>query len=259
MSPAEAAASGPLLLAFGVAALAGLVSFASPCTLPLMPGYVSYVTGLSGTELAGAEGGREGGLATKTDRRTGRILTGALLFVAGFTAVYTTVVFALQSAGRALLQNIATLEIFAGVFMIAMGLMFIGLIPARGGYAPKWRPAVGLAGAPLFGAVFALSWIPCTSPVLAAITSLAVIQDGTGRGVGLMIAYCAGLGAPFVLFAVGMHRLAGALDFLKRHGRAISIAGGVMLIAVGLMLVTGAWTEFTNWLRATVGAGTSLL
>jgi cytochrome c-type biogenesis protein len=250
VNPAETAASGPLLLAFGVAALAGLVSFASPCTLPLMPGYVSYVTGMSGTELDGAP---------RADRRTGRILTGALLFVAGFTAVYTTVVFALQSAGRALLQNTATLELVAGIVMVAMGLMFIGLLPARGGFAPKWRPAVGLAGAPLFGAVFALSWIPCTSPVLAAITSLAVIQDGTARGVGLMIAYCAGLGAPFVLFAVGMHRLAGALDFLKRHGRAISIAGGAMLVVVGLMLATGAWTEFTNWLRATVGAGVSVL
>jgi cytochrome c-type biogenesis protein len=246
VNPAETAASGPLLLAFGVAALAGLVSFASPCTLPLMPGYVSYVTGMSGQELS-------------KDRRVGRVLIGALLFVAGFTAVYTTVVFALQSAGRALLTNSSTLETVAGVVMIAMGLMFIGLIPTRGGFAPKWRPAVGLAGAPLFGAVFALSWIPCTSPVLAAITSLAVIQDGTGRGIGLMIAYCAGLGAPFVLFAVGMHRLAGALDFLKRHGRAISIAGGVMLCLVGVALVTGAWTEFTNWLRATVGAGVSLL
>jgi cytochrome c-type biogenesis protein len=246
VNPAETAASGPLLLAFGVAALAGLVSFASPCTLPLMPGYVSYVTGMSGQELS-------------KDRRVGRVLVGALLFVAGFTAVYTTVVFALQSAGRALLTNSSTLETVAGVVMIAMGLMFIGLIPTRGGFAPKWRPAVGLAGAPLFGAVFALSWIPCTSPVLAAITSLAVIQDGTARGIGLMIAYCAGLGAPFVLFAVGMHRLAGALDFLKRHGRAIAIAGGVMLCLVGVALVTGAWTEFTNWLRATVGAGVSLL
>jgi cytochrome c-type biogenesis protein len=246
VNPAETAASGPLLLAFGVAALAGLVSFASPCTLPLMPGYVSYVTGMSGQELS-------------KDRRVGRVLIGALLFVAGFTAVYTTVVFALQSAGRALLTNSSTLETVAGIVMIAMGLMFIGLIPTRGGFAPKWRPAVGLAGAPLFGAVFALSWIPCTSPVLAAITSLAVIQDGTARGIGLMIAYCAGLGAPFVLFAVGMHRLAGALDFLKRHGRAISIAGGVMLCLVGVALVTGAWTEFTNWLRATVGAGVSLL
>ncbi|MEV3939168.1 cytochrome c biogenesis protein CcdA [Glycomyces sp. NPDC049804] len=246
MNPAETAASGPLLLAFGVAALAGLVSFASPCTLPLMPGYVSYVTGMSGQELA-------------KDRRTGRVLLGALLFVAGFTAVYTTVVFALQSAGRALLTNSSTLETVAGIVMIAMGLMFIGLIPARGGFAPRWRPAVGLAGAPLFGAVFALSWIPCTSPVLAAITSLAVIQDGSARGVGLMIAYCAGLGAPFVLFAVGMHRLAGALDFLKRHSRAIAIAGGVMLCLVGVALVTGAWTEFTNWLRATVGAGVSVL
>jgi cytochrome c-type biogenesis protein len=246
VNPAETAASGPLLLAFGVAALAGLVSFASPCTLPLMPGYVSYVTGMSGQELS-------------KDRRVGRVLIGALLFVAGFTAVYTTVVFALQSAGRALLTNSSTLETVAGIVMIAMGLMFIGLIPTRGGFAPKWRPAVGLAGAPLFGAVFALSWIPCTSPVLAAITSLAVIQDGTGRGIGLMVAYCAGLGAPFVLFAVGMHRLAGALDFLKRHGRAISIAGGVMLCLVGVALVTGAWTEFTNWLRATVGAGVSLL
>ena len=242
MNAAETAASGPLLLAFGIAALAGLVSFASPCTLPLMPGYVSYVTGMSGNDLA--EGGGKG-----------RVLTGSLLFVAGFTAVYTVIVFALQSAGRALLTNSSVLETVVGIFMIAMGLMFIGLIPSRGGFAPRWRPAVGLAGAPLFGAVFALSWIPCSSPVLAAITSLAVIQDGTARGVGLMIAYCFGIGLPFVLFAVGMHRLARALDFMKRHGRAIAITGGAMLIVVGLMLATGAWTEFTNWLRATVGAG----
>ncbi|GAB3648519.1 cytochrome c biogenesis CcdA family protein [Glycomyces tarimensis] len=239
---AQTAASGPLLVAFGIAALAGLVSFASPCTLPLMPGYVSYVTGMSGTDLA--EGGKRG-----------RVLAGALLFVAGFTAVYTTVVFALQTAGRALLTNSGTVELVVGIFMIAMGLMFIGLIPEGRGFSPRWRPAVGLAGAPLFGAVFALSWIPCTSPVLAAITSLAVIQDGAARGVGLMIAYCLGLGLPFIAFAVGMHRLAGALDFMKRHSRAIAITGGVMLVAVGLMLATGAWTEFTNWLRATVGSG----
>ncbi|GAB3230064.1 cytochrome c biogenesis CcdA family protein [Glycomyces halotolerans] len=239
---AETAASGPILLAVGIAALAGLVSFASPCTLPLMPGYVSYVTGLSGTDLA--DGGRKG-----------RILVGSVLFVAGFTAVYTVLVFALQTAGRALLTNSSTLETVVGIFMIAMGLMFIGLVPTGRGYTPRWRPAVGLAGAPLFGAVFALSWIPCTSPVLAAITGLAVIQDGSGRGVGLMIAYCAGIGLPFILFALAMHKLARTLDFLKRHGRAISIAGGVMLVAVGLMLATGAWTEFTNWLRATVGAG----
>jgi cytochrome c-type biogenesis protein len=249
VNAAETAASGPLLLAFGIAALAGLVSFASPCTLPLMPGYVSYVTGLSGQELT------TGDTESPRGRRHGRILAGALLFVAGFTAVYTTVVFALQSAGRALLANSTVLETVVGVFMIAMGLMFIGLIPSNRGFAPRWRPAVGLAGAPLFGAVFALSWIPCTSPVLAAITSLAVIQDGTARGVGLMIAYCFGLGLPFVLFAVGMHRLAKALDFMRRHGRAIAVTGGVMLMAVGLMLATGAWTEFTNWLRATVGAG----
>lgn len=242
MTAAETAASGPFLLAFGIAALAGLVSFASPCTLPLMPGYVSYVTGMSGQDLA--EGGGRG-----------RVLTGSLLFVAGFTAVYTATVFALQSVGRALLTNSSVLETVVGIFMIAMGLMFIGLIPSERGFTPRWRPAVGLAGAPLFGAVFALSWIPCSSPVLAAITSLAFIQEGTARGVGLMIAYCLGIGLPFVLFAVGMHRLAGALDFMRRHGRAIAIAGGAMLVAVGLMLATGAWTEFMNWLRATVGAG----
>ncbi|THV43312.1 cytochrome c biogenesis CcdA family protein [Glycomyces buryatensis] len=242
MNFAETAASGPLLIAFGVAALAGLVSFASPCTLPLMPGYVSYVTGLSGTDLA--EGGRKG-----------RILAGAALFVGGFTAVYTAITFTLQTLGRSINANSETLEFVVGILMIVMGLMFIGLIGGKRGFAPRWRPAVGLAGAPLFGAVFALSWIPCTSPVLAAITGLAYIQDGTARGIGLMIAYCVGLGAPFILFALGMHKLATTLDFLKRHGRAISIAGGAMLVVVGLMLATGEWTTFINWLRATVGAG----
>jgi cytochrome c-type biogenesis protein len=242
MSFAEVASTGPLIAGIGVALLAGLVSFASPCTLPLMPGYVSYVTGLSGSDLA--EGGRRG-----------RILAGSLLFIAGFSAVYIASIFALTTFGRAVAYNQSMLETVGGVFMIVMGVLFIGLVPLGRGFQPKLRPTAGLVGAPVFGAVFALSWIPCTSPVLAAIMGLAVVQDGAGRGVALMAAYCLGIGLPFVVFALGMHKLAGAFDVLKRHARAISIAGGAMLIVVGLLLVTGGWNDFLIWLRSSFGTG----
>ncbi|GAB3998150.1 cytochrome c biogenesis CcdA family protein [Glycomyces albus] len=244
MNLADIVTSGPLLLGVAIAVLAGVVSFASPCCLPLMPGYVSYVTGLSGSEIAAGD-------------RRGRVLTGAVLFVAGFTAVYILTVFALQTIGRSLLTNGTVIETVVGVLMIAMGIMFIGAIPMGRGFQLRWRPAVGLAGAPVFGAVFAISWIPCVSPVLAAVTGFAYIQDGAARGITLIIAYCLGLGIPFIAIALGMHKLNRAVGFLRRHGRAISIAGGIMLMMVGIMLVTGAWGEFINWLRATVGVGVS--
>ncbi|WP_025273114.1 cytochrome c biogenesis CcdA family protein [Haloglycomyces albus] len=242
MSPAEIITAGPIVYAIAIAAGAGLLSFISPCCLPLMPGYLSYITGLTGDQLE--RGGRKG-----------RVLAGALLFIAGFTFVFTSTVFALQTVGKHLLGNGTTIEVIVGGLMILMGLMFSGLIPFGRGFQIKWRPAAGLTGAPIFGAVFAISWVPCISPVLAAVTGLAYVQGGTTRGLALVIAYCLGLGIPFLLLALGFQKATRAFRFLRSHTRVITAIGGVLLVTVGLMLVTGAWGVFINWLRASVGVG----
>jgi len=257
---AGVAASGPLLLAVAVAALAGLVSFVAPCMLPLVPGYLSYVTGLAGADLGPgtADAARSGSAAVAVAARVrrGRAVTGSALFVAGFTAVFVTVSYAVGAAGRALLVHARAIEIVAGVLTILLGLAFADVLPGLG---RTWRmrrlPAAGLAGAPLLGAVFALSWTPCLSPTLAAVLGLAAVQGSAGRGAVLAAAYSLGMGLPFVGFAAGYGRLLRAVGFIRRHGAWVTRLGGVLLVAVGLALVTGAWTEFVNWLRATAGPG----
>lgn len=240
---AELAADGPLLVAMGVAALAGLVSFLSPCILPLVPGYVSYVTGLSGADL-------------ESPRRRGRVAAGCALFIAGFTAVFTVISFAFSSIGGLLVTNTAWLERIAGVLIIVMGLAFLGVIPGMDRLVRVQRlPRAGLYAAPVLGAVFALSWTPCLSPTLTAVLALGATQDGTGRGVTLAIAYCLGLGLPFLLFGLGFRKVMDVFSFFKRHSRTLTRVGGVAMILIGLALVTGLWTEAMNWLRATVGPG----
>ncbi len=240
---AALALDGPLLVAVGIAALAGLVSFLSPCILPLVPGYVSYVTGLAGTDL-------------QAGRHRGRILLGSLLFIVGFTAVFVLLSFAFSSVGGMLAQNAAWLERGVGVLIIIMGLAFLGVIPGFDRLARVQQlPKAGLAAAPIFGAVFALSWTPCLSPTLTAVLGLSAVQGGAARGVTLGIAYCLGLGIPFLLFGLGFDRLAG---FLKRYARVITVAGAILLILIGTALVTGYWTELMNWLRATMG-GTGVI
>lgn len=237
---AELALDGPLLVAVGVAALAGLVSFLSPCILPLVPGYLSYVTGLAGADL-------------RAGRRRGRILSGSFLFILGFTTVFVLLSFAFSSVGGLLAGNAAWLERGVGVLIILMGLAFLGIIPGLDRLIRVQQlPKAGLVAAPLFGAVFALSWTPCLSPTLTAVLGLSAVQGGAGRGVTLGIAYCLGLGIPFLLFGLGFDRLAG---FLKRHARVITTTGAILLILVGMALVTGYWTELMNWLRASVGPG----
>jgi cytochrome c-type biogenesis protein len=258
---ASVAGSGPLLLAVGVALLAGLVSFLSPCVLPLVPGYVSYVTGMAGADLDAALGtdphGRpvpraEGrGLAVR-----GRILTGTLLFVAGFTVVYTLTGVLVAQAGRALLVHQRAEEIVVGAVTVVLGLAFLGLIPAlQRDVRLRRLPAAGLLGAPVLGAVFALSWAPCTSPTLGAVLGLAWAGGHTGRAVTLTAAYCLGLGLPFLAFGLGLRRLLGLLAVVRRHSRWVTRFGGALLVLVGLALLTGGWTEFVNWLRAAVPAG----
>jgi len=246
---------GPLLVAAGVAALAGLISFASPCVLPLVPGYLSYVTGLVGSGTrAPAPAPASGSVATavRTDERPsrGRMVTGALLFVLGFTLVFVTISTAVGGLGRLLLQHNDAITRVLGVVTIVVGLGFLGWLPLLQRTARlSARPAVGLAGAPLLGIVFGLGWTPCLGPTLSAVNSLAFSEATAGRGAVLGVAYCLGLGVPFVLVALGARWAVGATTVLRTHARTVTRVGGVVLIGVGLMLVTGAWGELMQELR----------
>jgi cytochrome c-type biogenesis protein len=255
---------GPLLVAAAVAALAGLVSFASPCVLPLVPGYLSYVTGLVGSgartapapapaPAAGGDGGTATATAVRTDERPprGRMVLGALLFVLGFTAVFVAAGAAFGGLGRLLVQYDDVITRVMGGVVILVGLGFLGWLPFLQRTARlSVRPAAGLAGAPLLGVVFGLGWTPCLGPTLSAVYSLAYTEATAGRGALLSVAYCLGLGVPFVLVALGARWAVGATTFLRRHARGVTRFGGAVLVVVGLLLVTGAWTEMMSWLRS---------
>jgi cytochrome c-type biogenesis protein len=263
---ASIASSGPLILAIGVAALAGLVSFLSPCVLPLVPGYVSYVTGMAGADLDAALGtdphGRPvepvaGSPAGSAARVRGRILAGTLLFVGGFTVVFTLAGVLAAQAGRALLIHERTLEVVIGALVVALGLAFLGVIPGlRREFRVHKLPAAGLAGAPVLGAVCALSWTPCLGPTLTAVLGLAAVGGQSGRAATLTVAYCLGLGLPFLAFGLGFRRLLGIFAVIRRNSVWVTRIGGALLVLVGLALLTGGWMDFINWLRAEVGAGT---
>jgi cytochrome c-type biogenesis protein len=309
---AELARGGPLLLAFGAAALAGLVSFLSPCILPLVPGYLSYVTGLAGSQLdvartapataahgtgTGAVGGgppagdgadaggtgTAGGVAVASGTAggvtvvggsapaggggvavakrpgqpavRGRVLAGTLLFVAGFTVVFTLTAIFFSTIGRVLFTHRRPLEIGAGLLVIVLGLAFLGLVP---GMAREFRirrlPAAGLLGAPVFGATFALSWMPCVGPTLGTVLTMATVSGKTDRAVLLAVAYCLGLGLPFVVFGLAFERLLGVFRAVRRNSRWVTRLGGALLILVGLALVSGAWQSFLAWLQPAIGA-----
>ncbi|OBJ69477.1 cytochrome c biogenesis CcdA family protein [Mycobacterium sp. 1274756.6] len=242
----ETAASGPVLLALAVSVLAGLVSFASPCVVPLVPGYLSY--------LAAAVGAADDtpGAVSAPPRYRWRVAGSAALFVAGFTAVFVAGTVAVLGLTTTLVSNQLLLQRIGGVLTIVMGLVFIGYIPAlqrQVRFSP--RQVSTLAGAPLLGAVFALGWTPCLGPTLAGVVTVASATDGASvaRGVVLVIAYCLGLGIPFVLLALGSARAMAGLGWLRRHTRTIQVIGGLLLIAVGAALVTGVWNEFVSWVR----------
>ena len=253
---------GPLLVAAAVAALVGLVSFASPCVLPLVPGYLSYVTGLVGSgarTTAPAPAASGGGTATavRADERSprGRMVLGAVLFVLGFTAVFVAVGTAFGGLGRLLLQYNDVITRVMGVVVVVVGLAFLGRLPLlQRTKRVALRPATGLAGAPLLGVVFGLGWTPCLGPTLAAVYSLAYSEATAGRGALLGLAYCLGLGVPFVLVALGARWAMGATSFLRRHAQAVTRFGGAVLVVVGLLLVTGAWTEMMRWLQGWLAA-----
>ncbi|AGZ38556.1 cytochrome c biogenesis CcdA family protein [Actinoplanes friuliensis] len=271
---ADVASNGPLLLAIGAAAIAGLVSFLSPCVLPLMPGYLSYVTGLAGADLDSALGvapkeevAAAGSVAVKTkppETQTagrGRVLAGTVLFVVGFAVVFMLLATLVANIGLALKTHERTLNIVLGSLIIVLGLVFLGVVPGLQGQARvKWIPNAGLAGAPVFGALFGLSWLPCTGPTLGAVLGLATTSGQTDRAVVLALAYSLGLGIPFVLFGLFFRRLLGVFKAVRRNSRWVTRVGGVLLIAVGIALVTGGWNNFLIWLVTTFNfdAGTLL-
>jgi cytochrome c-type biogenesis protein len=237
---AQIALSGSMPVALAVALLAGLVSFASPCVLPLVPGYLGYVTGLTGVELG--------------QQRRGRLAAGALLFVLGFTVVFVTTTSTLAGLAGLLVAHSDVVTRVAGLVVILLGLLFIGWVPGGGRrLQTSWRPAAGLAGAPLLGAVFAVGWTPCIGPTLSAVLFLTTGEGGgVRRGIVLAVAYCLGLGVPFVLVALGWSRASRVLGTLRRHQRAVQVLGGLMLVAVGGLMVSGLWATLITRLATAV-------
>ena len=247
----NAASSGPLVLAIAACMLAGLVSFASPCVVPLVPGYLSYLAGIAGADAPPIGAASTSGAPSKLASRW-RVAGAAALFVAGFTIVFVLATASIFGVIGTLRINEQVLQQVGGAITIIMGLTFIGFIPAfqrDTRFAPQRISS--LAGAPVLGGVFALGWTPCLGPTLAWVLSVAAGTEGAtaARGVTLIVAYCLGLGLPFVVLAFGSSSAMRGVGWLRRNSQRIKVAGGVIMIAVGVALLTGVWGVFIAWIR----------
>jgi cytochrome c-type biogenesis protein len=283
MSVGSLVSSGPLILAMPVAAAAGAVTFLSPCCLPLVPGYLSYITGMSGAgagaqaatatagiavagtatgqAAAGTTAGDGGGVTTRTRTAAagpaapakGRAVAGAALFVVGFSLVFSLYGGAIGGLGQLLSPHDTGLTKVLGGITILLGLMFAGAFDrfsfAGRIFRPSARPRAGLAGAPLLGVLFGVGWSPCIGPTLTAVIGLSAASGTAARGAFLAFIYGLGLGIPFLIVAVAFQRVVNVLGFFRRNARMVSRIGGAMLVVVGVLEVTGMWTSAINWLR----------
>ncbi len=236
----EQAAAGSLGLAVPVAMIAGLVSFFSPCVLPLLPGYLSYATGLSGADLAAGE----------ASNRRGRMLLGSVLFVLGFAVVFVLIGAAFGSVGIWLRTWQDEIQLGLGVLLVVLGLVFAGALPwLQRDLRIHKIPSVGLGAAPVIGALFAIGWTPCIGPTYSVIVNLTYVDATAMRGALLSLFYALGLGIPFILAGLAYRRTLGVAGWVRRHQVWVMRIGGLMLVVMGLLMITGWWDHIVQWLQ----------